>query len=98
MYFKVSHALGFLECAKKLLPQETLSHIYRGIFEPYFCYCSSVWVSCGEIRLLLLYKLQNRAARVVINSSSDASADVLIGKLNWPTIFEIINRKTVTMV
>ena len=36
LFAKVYHALGFLKYAKKLLPQETLSHIYRGILEPYF--------------------------------------------------------------
>ena len=95
---KVSRALGFLKYAKKLLPQETLSHIYRGIVEPYFRYCSSVWGSCGETRLLTLQKLQNRAARIVTNSSYVASPDDLIEKLNWPTISEIIKRETATMV
>ena len=37
----VPRALGFLKYAKKLLTQETLGHIYRGIVEPYFRYCSS---------------------------------------------------------
>ena len=95
---KVSRALGFLKYAKKLLPQETLSHIYRGIVEPYFRYCSSVWGSCGETRLLTLQKLQNLAARIVTNSSYVAPTDDLIEKLNWPTISEIIKRDTVTMV
>ena len=95
---KVSRAVGFLKYAKKLLPQETLSHIYRGIVEPYFRYCSSVWRSCGETRLFTLQKLQSRAARIVTNSSYVASADALIEKLNWPTISEFIKRETATMV
>ena len=48
--------------------------------------------------LLTLQKLQNRAARIVTNSSYDARADILIEKLNWPTISEIIKRETTTMV
>ena len=95
---EVSRALGFLKYAKKLLSQETLSHIYRGIVEPYFRYCSSVWGSCGETKLLTLQKLQNRAARLVRNSSYDARADALIEKLNWPIISEIIKRTTTTVV
>ena len=95
---KVSHALEFLKYAKKLLPQETLSQIYRGIVEAYFSYCSSVWESCGETRLLTIQKLQNRAARIVTNRSSDVPADTLIQKLNRPTIAETIKRETATMV
>ena len=54
--------------------------------------------SCGEIRLLTQQKLQNRAARIVTNNSYDARADILIEKLNWPTISEIIRRETTAMV
>ena len=57
-----------------------------------------MWGSCGETRLLILQKLQNRAARIVTNSSYDARADALIEKLNWPTISEIIKRETTNMV
>ena len=95
---KVSHALGFLKHVKKFLHQETLSHIYRGIVEPYFRYCSSVWGSCGETRFLTLQKLQNRATRIVTNSSYDAPADALIEKFNWPTIADIIKRETANLV
>ena len=40
---KVSRAIALLKYAKKILPQETLSPIYRGITEPHFRYCCSVW-------------------------------------------------------
>ena len=57
---KVSRAIGFLKYAKKFVPKETLIHTYRGIVEPHFRYCCSVWGSCGETRLRALQKLQNR--------------------------------------
>ena len=95
---KVSRAIGFLKYAKTILPQETLSQIYRGIVEPHFRYCCSVWGSCGESRRLTLQKLQNRAARIVTNSSYDAPADALIQQLKWPNIAEIIKRETATIV
>ena len=87
---KVSRAIRFLKYAKKILPQETLSQMYSGIVEAHFRYCCSVWGSCGESRRLILQKLQNRAARIVTNSSYYAPADVLIQRLNWPNIAEII--------
>ena len=95
---KVSRAVGFLKYAKTILHQEALSQIYRGIVEPHFRYCCSVWGSCGESRRLTLQKLQNRAARIVTNSSYDAPADALIQQLKWPNIAEIIKRETATIV
>ena len=83
--------------AKKLLPQETLSYIYRGVAEPCFLSCSSVRGSCEETKLLTLQKLQNHAARRVTNSSYDALADALIERLYWPAIAELIKQETATM-
>ena len=77
----VSRALGFLEYAKKFLPQDTLSKMYKGIVEPHFRYCCSVWGCCGKTQLDNLQKLQNRAARVVTNSSFRSSTADLIKRL-----------------
>ena len=42
---KIYCSLGFLKYAKKLLPKQTLSQMYRGIVivQPHFRYCCSVW-------------------------------------------------------
>ena len=40
---KVSKAIGFLRPSKTFLPQETLKTLYKGIVEPHFWYCCSVW-------------------------------------------------------
>ena len=90
MRTKVSRALGFLKYAKKFLPQDTLSKMYRGIVEPHFRYCCSVWGCCGKTQLDNLQKLQNRAARIVTNSIFRVSAADLIKRLGWPTISDII--------
>ena len=58
--------------------------MYRGIVEPHLRYCCSVWGHVGGLRLQGLQKLQNRAARIVTNSSYDCSASALIKTLNWP--------------
>ena len=61
-----------------------------------------VYESINHKRLLTLrltlQKLQNRAARIVTNSSYDAPVDALIQKLKWPTIAEIIKRETASIV
>ena len=55
---KVSHAIGFLKYAKKFVLKETLIQMSRGIVEPHFCYCCSVWGSCDKTRSRALQKLQ----------------------------------------
>ena len=46
----------------------------------------------------MLQKLQNRAARIVTNSSYDSSASALIITLNWPTVADMIQVETACMV
>ena len=61
---KVSRAIGFLKYAETILPQETLSQKYRGIVEPHFRYCCSVWGSYGESRRLTLHCLHCRSYKI----------------------------------
>ena len=90
--------LDSLNMPKKLLPQDTLCKMYRGIVEPHLRYCCSVWGACGGTRLQELQKLQNRAARIVTNSRYDSSASALIKTLNWPTVADVIKAETACMV
>ena len=46
----------------------------------------------------MLQKLQNRAARIVTNSSYDAPAATLIEELKWPTVHDMIKQETATIV
>ena len=94
----ISRALSFLKYAKKFLLLKVLNLIYKGVVEPHFRYCCSVWGNCGESKKNALQKLQHRAARIVTNSSYDAFASPLLSKLEWPTIDEIIKGETTNMV
>ena len=87
-----------MKYAKKYVPTATLKDIYKGIVEPNFNYCCSAWGSCGTTKLNKLQKLQNIAARAVMNSAFDSSATSLIQDLGWPTIEELIHRGTSVLV
>ena len=56
---------GLLKHSKKFLPIVELQEIYRGIVEPHFGYCCSVWGCCSDTKLNALQKIQNRAAKIV---------------------------------
>ena len=64
---KALRALGLIKHAKKFLPSGDLQKMYRGIVEPHFSYCCSVWGCCSETKLNSLQKIQNRAARITTN-------------------------------
>ena len=95
---KVSRAVGFLKHAKSFLPKETLQTLYTGIVEPHFRYCCSVWGCAGLTEINQLQKLQNRAARIITNSSFDAPGGPLIEGMGWKTIDELITCEPKTMV
>ena len=57
-----------------------------------------MWGSCAEFRLVKLQKLQNRAARIITNSSYDAPAEALITELKWPAVRDMIRSETATTV
>ena len=71
--------------------------MYRGIVEPHFSYCCSVWGCCSETKLNSLQKIQNRAARITTNSPYNASVAPLLQNLGWPSIKDLIRKETVTL-
>ena len=95
---KVSRAIGFLKHAKTLLGQETLKTLYTGIVEPHFRYCCSFWSCAASTELNQLQKLQNRAARIITNSSFDTPSRPLIDKLGWKTIEQLVTSESNLMV
>ena len=66
--------------------------------EPHFRYCCSVWDCAGLTEINQLQKLQNRAARIITNSSFDAPSRPLIEEMGWKTIDEMITGESKTMV
>ena len=95
---KVSRAVGFLKHAKSFLPKESFLTLYTGIIEPHLRYCYSVWGCAGSTEINRLQKLQNRAARIITNSSFDTPSRPLIEGLGWKTIEELISYESKIMV
>ena len=95
---KVSKAVGFIKYAKKYVPDKTFKTLYTSIAEPHFQYCCSVWGCCGITQINQLQKLQNRAARIITNSSFDTPSRPLIELLGWKTIEQLIDSQSKTIV
>ena len=91
---KVSRGLGILKHAKSVLPFSALTSLYTSVVEPH----CSVWGCAGTTEIIHLQKLQNRAARIVTNSSFDIPSNQLIEKMGWKTINELIEIESKTIV
>ena len=57
-----------------------------------------IYIYAGSTNINQLQKLQNRAARIIANSSFDTPSRPLIVELGWKTIEELIGNETRTMI
>ena len=91
---KASRAVGFLKYSKQHLPLTAVKTLYTSIVEPHFQYCCSIWGCCNATEIQLLQKLQNRAARIVTNSSFDAAIKPMFESLGLKTIQQLIGTQS----
>ncbi len=87
-----------LKYSKKYLSLETIQRMYFSVVEPHFRYCCSVWGCAVDPILRKLQKLQNWAARVVTNSPFRQASLPLIEQLGWPSVKEMIDFETASIV
>ena len=83
---KVSSGNGALKRVRGLIDRETAIKVYKGFIEPYFSYCAPVWDGIGVTLSDRLQKLQNRAARVITQSTYDISSRDLLSELQWNSL------------
>ena len=70
---KITAGICAIRRVKPFVDKDTLISIYNAIVRPYFDYCCEVWDVFGESQSKRLQKLQNRAARIILNMSNDIS-------------------------
>ena len=86
---KVSRPVAVLKHAKSFLRKESLQTLYKGVMEPHFRYCCSVWGCTSLTEINPLQKLQNRAARIITNSGFNAPGRPLIKRMGLKIIDEL---------
>ena len=80
---KVTAGISAIRRIKPFVDQDTLILIYNAIVRPYFDYCCEVWDVFGETQSKRLQKLQNRAARIILNISNDVDHTIALCALGW---------------
>ena len=78
---KITYGIWALGPLKEFADKQTFFSVYNAIVRPYFDYCSQVWDVFGETQSKRLQKLQNRAARIILNVSNDHST--ALHTLDW---------------
>ena len=80
---KVTAGISAIRHIKPFVDQDTLVLIYNAIVRPSFDYCCEVWDVFGETQSKRFQKLQNRAARIILNLSNDVHHTIALHALGW---------------
>ena len=80
---KISSAIGALRRIRSLVSQSTAVKIYNALIQPHFDYCAPVWDGLSSYLCEKLQKLQNRAARVILQANCEVNSSLLLETLKW---------------
>jgi hypothetical protein len=94
---KITAGICAIRRVKPSVDKDTLISIYNAIVRPYFDYCCDVWDVFGESQSKRLQKLQNRAARIILNMSNDVNHSIPLRALGWEKakakmMYKVLNR------
>ena len=87
----VSYKLFTLRKIKKFLPLQTRKLYYNAYILPSINYCLTIWGNTSKLGMERIFKLQKRAARIILDASSDSTSKPLFEKLGWLTIYELVD-------
>ena len=83
---KVSKVIGHWRRLKPLLPRSTIVLIYNSLIQPHFDYSNIVWDSFVKGLGQKLQRLQNTAARIIIESDYNVRSSDVLGLLIWTNL------------
>ena len=83
---KISRAIGGLRQIRPFVTFDTLLTIYKSLILPLFDYCNVVWDNANKGELDRLQKIQNRAGRVITQSSYDIRSQDILKSLKWENL------------
>ena len=90
--------VGVIKRAKTYLPQSSLKLLYNSLVMPHFDYCSPVWSNRYQSQTNQLFKVQKRAARLIMNQSYETPSVSLFKSLKWMTLEERFEFNRVLMI
>ena len=96
---KLSKRIGLLRSIRHYLPLKERIQFYNAIIKPVLMYGGLIWSSTSKENLRRVFKLQKRAARVILNTGIREERTVtLFNKLNWLPFDDELKLNTCCMV
>ena len=86
----ISQLLGLLWRVKPFLDKKAKEMFYTSIIMAKLRYCFTVWENGPKYLMQRLYRLQKRAARIVLDCDINVPTEVLFDKLGWMTVDELL--------
>ena len=83
---KVSKKLGLLRRLRKVMPHNTMKTIYNTLVLPLMDYADIIWGTAAQTHVNEVFKLQKRAARILMGASRYAHTTPILRQLNWLTV------------
>ena len=83
---KITSGIGAIIRIKQFVDKNTLNSAFNALVQPHFNCCSEVWDSLGLCQSKRLQKLQNRAARSIMNMPNDVYHLETLNALGWETL------------
>ena len=86
---KISSGIGAIRKLREFVDRNTLVLVYNALIQPHFDYCCEVWDAIGKCLSERLEKLQNRAARLIMNFKNESGqSDLACNALGWISVEE----------
>ncbi len=80
---KLGQRIGVLNKITRHLPLEERKLYYNAMIKPLMMYGSTMWSICSSENLERVFKLQKRAARVILDADTRERSAKLFKELNW---------------
>lgn len=85
---KISQRIAVLKKIRCFMPLEQRMLYYNSMIKQVMLYGSSIWTSCTIDSLTKVFKLQKRAARVILNADTRDNSVELFTKLGWLPFYD----------
>ena len=83
---KISKLIGLLYRLRPFIDKNCMILYYNSFILPLIDYCLNLWFDAGNVHVHRVQVLQNRIARLILNSLHDCSSHDILQRLNWMSV------------